>query len=106
MIEPVTARDMKNDFFQMQFRVASKPSPAKRAKDIVSNIAELHMVSVRELLGNDRARYVAHPRQDAYRLIKLETGWSLPRIGQMFDRDHTTILYGIRQSEKRAEASQ
>jgi len=30
------------------------------------------------------------------------TGWSLPQIGRyMGDRDHTTVLHGIRQHEKR-----
>lgn len=41
-----------------------------------------------------RATY--RPRQIAYFLARESTGYSYPRIGLYFSRDHTTILEGVR----------
>ena len=32
-------------------------------------------------------------------LIREMTGWSLSDIGEYFDRDHTSVIYAIRQIE-------
>lgn len=48
-----------------------------------------------------RAREVARPRQVAMYLARRMTARSLPEIGRRFgNRDHSTILHGIRQIER------
>lgn len=44
----------------------------------------------------DRQRSVARPRQIAMFLCREMTDCSLPRIGQHFCRDHTTVLHACR----------
>lgn len=47
------------------------------------------------LTGRQRRRAVAVPRFIAFQLGR-ETGKSLPKIGNHFGRDHTTVLSGVR----------
>ena len=60
-------------------------------------------VSMLELLGERRARAIARPRQVAMWLASKTTMASLPKIGRIMRRDHTTILHGIRVIEKMRE---
>jgi len=50
------------------------------------------------------ARAVARPRQIAMYLAREITGHSLPRIGNHFGRDHTTVLHAVRNITKLAAA--
>ena len=79
-----------------------------RAAAILAQVAANWHVSTSDLLGRDRRRFAVRPRQEAWaRLYALRTGrtsdatYSLPQIGGWFDRDHTTVLHGIRAHEKR-----
>ncbi len=63
------------------------------------DIRQNDMVSAR------RARAVARPRQIAMYLAKRLTPRSLPEIGRKFGgRDHTTVIYAVRQIEKLRES--
>jgi chromosomal replication initiator protein len=45
---------------------------------------------------------LVHPRQCAFYLARYHTSFSFPQIGRRFgDRDHTTVLHGVRQIEKK-----
>jgi chromosomal replication initiator protein len=48
-----------------------------------------------------RGRDIAHPRQLAMYLAKTMTAKTLPTIGRLFDRDHTTVMHGIRAVDER-----
>jgi len=54
-------------------------------------------ISRRDIIASRRTRDVVFPRQVAMYLAKMLTPRSLPEIGRHFgNRDHTTILYGVR----------
>ena len=62
---------------------------------IVQAVAEAFGLPLERLIGRDRSREVALPRQIAMYLLREETGISLPQIGEVLGgRDHTTVLYG------------
>lgn len=73
-----------------------------RAKTILAECVEKHDLPAREILGPWRARELVWARQElAYRL-RAETPMSYPQIGLFIGgRDHTTILYSVRQHAKR-----
>jgi chromosomal replication initiator protein len=68
---------------------------------IQQRVAMAYGLDVRLLTSPRRARKVARPRQVAMWLCaKLLPGYSLPEIGRAFgNRDHTTIMHGIRRVE-------
>jgi len=58
-------------------------------------VAHAYGVTVERILGRDRSREVALPRQIAMYLLRKEANISLPQIGETLGgRDHTTIMYG------------
>jgi chromosomal replication initiator protein len=62
---------------------------------IVSAVAKTYNLTIDRMLGRDRSREVALPRQIAMYLLREEANISLPQIGMTLGgRDHTTVLYG------------
>jgi chromosomal replication initiator protein len=63
--------------------------------EIVRHVADSFGVTVERILGRDRSRQVALPRQIAMYLLREEANISLPQIGETLGgRDHTTVMYG------------
>jgi chromosomal replication initiator protein len=66
-----------------------------RPNDVVSKVADVFGLTIERILGRDRSREVALPRQIAMYLMREEVNCSLPQIGEALGgRDHTTIMYG------------
>ncbi len=63
--------------------------------EVVRKVADTFGIPMERMLGRDRSREVALPRQIAMYLLRQETNISLPQIGDALGgRDHTTIMYG------------
>lgn len=63
--------------------------------EIVRRVAEAFGISEDKMLGRDRSRQIALPRQIAMYLMREEANISLPQIGEALGgRDHTTVMYG------------
>ncbi len=61
---------------------------------VVSAVANAFGISTERLLGRDRSREVALPRQVAMYLLRDAANLSLPQIGEALGgRDHTTVMY-------------
>jgi len=58
--------------------------------------AEYFDTTVEELRGPGKTRALAQSRQIAMYLCRELTDLSLPKIGQAFGRDHTTVMYAQR----------
>lgn len=73
-----------------------------RIAAVINDCATEYGVSVEALLSPARRRDIAHPRFDVmWRLWNLRRldgtkVLSLPMIGKILNRDHTTVLYGVR----------
>ncbi len=63
---------------------------------IMAATAEYFDTTVEELRGPGKTRALAQSRQIAMYLCRELTDLSLPKIGQAFDRDHTTVMYAQR----------
>jgi hypothetical protein len=59
-------------------------------------------VPIADILGRNRRPPIAAARHEAVWRVRLATGWSLPRLGRFFKRDHTTVLHSIREMNKRS----
>ncbi|GAA1483135.1 chromosomal replication initiator protein DnaA [Gordonia sinesedis] len=70
------------------------------AASIVAATGEYFDLSVEELRGPGKMRQLAQARQIAMYLCRELTDLSLPKIGEIFDRDHTTVMYAERKIRK------
>ncbi|MDP1779869.1 MAG: chromosomal replication initiator protein DnaA, partial [Anaerolineales bacterium] len=60
---------------------------------IVTQVAEYYKLSIEKLMGRDRTKEVAHPRQIAMYLLREEAKISFPQIGETLGgRDHSTVM--------------
>jgi chromosomal replication initiator protein len=61
---------------------------------VVDVVASVFGITSEKLLGRDRTREAALPRQVVMYLLRQEANVSLPQIGQVVGgRDHTTVIY-------------
>lgn len=58
-------------------------------------VANYYNLSVDDLKGQRRTRNVALPRQIAMYLSRTLTPTSLPKIGEEFNKDHTTVMHAF-----------
>jgi chromosomal replication initiator protein len=79
----IVLRDLISDITTMQISTAT----------IMAATAEYFETSVEELRGPGKTRALAQSRQIAMYLCRELTDLSLPKIGQAFGRDHTTVMY-------------
>ncbi|WP_416564214.1 chromosomal replication initiator protein DnaA [Nocardia testacea] len=70
------------------------------ASTIMGVTAEYFNTSMDELTGPGKARPLAQARQIAMYLCRELTDLSLPKIGQAFGRDHTTVMYAEKKVRK------
>jgi chromosomal replication initiator protein len=62
--------------------------------DVLDAVSQSFGISNERLVGRERTREVALPRQIAMYLLREEGGVSLPQIGELVGgRDHTTVIY-------------
>ncbi|HEY5856243.1 MAG TPA: chromosomal replication initiator protein DnaA [Aldersonia sp.] len=70
------------------------------ASTIMAVTAEYFNVSIDDLCGPGKARPLAQARQISMYLCRELTDLSLPKIGQTFGRDHTTVMYADKKIRK------
>jgi hypothetical protein len=71
-----------------------------RARAIVKQVALRYGHTVDDLIGPYRNVSIVAARCEAYYRIRTETTLSYPAIGAVMDRDHTTIMHGVRKHAK------
>ena len=65
-----------------------------QSDDVIRAVSDVFGVTVERILGRDRSREVALPRQIAMYLLREVANHSLPQIGEALGgRDHTTVMY-------------
>lgn len=79
----IVLRDLIADAGTMQISAAT----------IMAATADYFDTTVEELRGPGKTRALAQSRQIAMYLCRELTDLSLPKIGQAFGRDHTTVMY-------------
>ena len=74
-------------------------------RDIVRQVCAKHGLHIDDLTGPRRSKKVSYPRQEAMYRMRMETPLSYPAIGaRLGDRDHTTVMHGVKAHAKRTGA--
>lgn len=71
-----------------------------RLRLLLLPIAERHKVTWDEVASPARHRRLRDPRREMWVALKND-GLSYPQIAAAFNRDHTTVLYGVKQYFKK-----
>jgi len=74
-------------------------SPGK----IISAVSTIYGIRHEDLLGKSQSQECSLPRQIAMYLCRQELKLPFQSIGQIFGRDHSTVMTSIKQVEKRLE---
>ena len=72
---------------------------------IIAAVSESFGVHQHDILGSARTQRAAVPRQIVCHLLRKCTVMTLAAIGEIFGRDHTTVLYSVRAAKKKIAAN-
>ena len=67
---------------------------------IAETVAAFFCVTLDQLVGRRRFATVVLPRQVAMYVIRQRMNAGVTEIGEFFDRDHTTVIHGIKAVER------
>lgn len=68
----------------------------------IERFCEERCISIGQMMGPLRTKQLSMHRQELYHLLYRKGRWSLTQIGRRLGgRDHSTVLHGIRQHERR-----
>lgn len=60
---------------------------------IIQTVSNFYTVPVEQIMSDRRSKDTVHPRQMSMYLVRKLTSYSLPEIGKVFGRDHTTVMH-------------
>lgn len=98
----VRAGTMQFEVRQMVPQPFVVPGSAPRWKQVALEVCHKHKLLLEDVIGPDRFRHFAACRHEIfYRLVK-ELGLGLSVVGRLMgNKDHSTVLHGVRTHEKR-----
>lgn len=70
-------------------------------KRVVLDIASSHRLTIAQIFSDQRSKHIVKARHESFYRLHRELGMSLAQIGRHFRMDHTSVLHGVRQHEKR-----
>jgi chromosomal replication initiation ATPase DnaA len=81
-----------------------RPPPFLR-QQFLESVAAAGKVSLPELTSRSNNRRASRVRWAGMLYLRDSFGWSLPRIARVFDRDHTTVMHGLKQARVLVESN-
>ncbi len=85
-------------------QILGKTSRPVTPERIISVVAEQYRVTPEDLIGPKRNKEYTQPRHIACYLIRDMTGASFQLIGRAFERDHTSVMHGIKKVQGEIDA--
>jgi chromosomal replication initiator protein len=73
----------------------SKSEKQQLASDILNTVSNYYGVTINELKGKCRKRRIVKPRQVIMFLLRTKARMVLSDIGDVMNRDHTTVIHSI-----------
>lgn len=73
-------------------------------KQLLRAVSKLYKVTLADLCSPSRRRELVEPRHSAMYVLYKKGGFSLERIGEIFDRDHSSVLHAVQRVEERRES--
>ena len=73
----------------------TKSEKQQLASDIINTVSKYYGVTINELKGKCRKRRIVKPRQVIMFLLRTKARMVLSDIGEVMNRDHTTVIHSI-----------
>ena len=73
----------------------SKSEKEQLANDILNTVSNYYGVTISELKGKCRKRRIVKPKQVIMFLLRTKARMMLSDIGEVMNRDHTTVIHSI-----------
>lgn len=71
-------------------------TPADVSREMIADVAAQHDLSYRDIVGYDARDVVMRARRAAIRaVVQAKPHLSMPQVGRLFQRDHTTIMHHL-----------
>lgn len=81
------------------YQQAANNEHARTLVKITAAVAEKHNMTPAQMRGPQRIPEYCAARFEAWKLAR-EMGYSLPSIARYFNRDHSTIIHGLRRVQQ------
>ena len=95
-----------DEYGQLLASLCDPNAEVNRPHLVLRAVAIHYAISIAELKGSSRRRGISDPRQIAMYIITRGVGCSYPKTGMLLgNRDHTTILHGVRMVMERMAAN-
>ncbi|KXB45461.1 replication initiator protein DnaA [Tissierellia bacterium KA00581] len=72
---------------------------------IKETVAKYFKINISDLSSKNRSSSISYPRQVAMYLCRNMLDCALGNIGDAFEKDHTTIMHGVKQIDKKIKTS-
>jgi chromosomal replication initiator protein len=73
----------------------TKSEKQQLASDILNTVSNYYGITINELKGKCRKRRIVKPRQVIMFLLRTKARMVLSDIGEVMNRDHTTVIHSI-----------
>lgn len=70
------------------------------ARRIIEEVCRKRQICQRDLLGKFHDQNLVEARKEAARRMREECSYSLPKIGTVLNRDHSTIVHYLKTGER------
>ena len=79
------------------------PRSIQNAKRMAHCVAAKHHITPEDIFGKSRKLEIVGARKELYWWLVRKFGMSYPMVGQILNRDHTSVLSGVRDYEANLE---
>ena len=73
---------------------------------IKETVSQYFKIEVSDLSSKNRANSIAYPRQIAMYLCRNMLDCALGNIGSAFEKDHTTIMHGVKKIDEKIKTTE
>ncbi len=92
MNEPITVELARKAIDEVK---TESPGLNPTPQMIMQAVANYYCIPVEQITSNKRSKDTVQPRQVSMYLVRDMLGYSLPEIGKIFSRDHSTVLHAV-----------
>lgn len=69
-----------------------------QARAVADEVCRVHDIEIERVLAPTRKREVVAARQEIMARLHLDLGMSLPTVGALLGRDHTTVMHAVKKA--------